>query len=383
MKIGLLTYYRSNVFGGFWQSLSHLRALSELFDTSEVSLIPVLHATNIQKIKSIKKRPQHILHSLKRYICYQLERKEYFSKYILRGTIGVYENSRLRDFTRDNKINLLITGADTCLDLTTEDIQMERLPIFWPDPYSESKHAFFSASCGDLSHKLLAKEIFQQLSAAISQSVYLGFRDKSTETLFAKINTMDTRSEFTPDPAFWGFQKELNSQTSILKSSNDKSNICLISSIGSTFTSIIIEFFDQRYTLVNLNSLSLKGYPTIFPGPISQLKVINDASFLITSSFHETIAAASSGIPFIAVERLTTQSREFGMTKISDLCHRLGCPSQYIDPANYPFINSTEGNKLFSQYFELAIANVEPNMNAARQMSSLFESSLNNLVSGI
>jgi len=383
MKIGLLTYYRSNVFGGFWQCLSHLQALAIQPQVTRVSLIPVLHTTNIQKLRSIQKSPQFILSSLRRYLEYQLQRRKRLGKFVLSGSIGLHDNKFLRGYVEENNIDLLITGADTCLDLTVADIQRQRLPIYWPDPLGSVNHALFSASCGDLSVSGLSDKIDNNLIKSIRKSLYLGFRDNSTQALFSRLNTTRIPSSFTPDPAFWGFQREVRSRQVGLKSLKSYSDICLVTLAKNALEPSFLKFFEQKYRIINLNTLSLKGFPVIFPGPISQLALISYSGFLITSSFHETIAAASLGIPFIAIERPSTQGRPFGMSKLSDLCCRLDCVGQYIDPFKSSPLECITNSKLLAQLYDLALANVESNKNAAAEMAELFEFSLRDFIATI
>lgn len=382
MNVGLLTYYRSNVFGGYWQSLSHLQALSKLPDVSNVSLIPILHTTRLQKLRGIQKRPRHIIQSLKRHIDYHVQRKNNIGEFLLDGYINLHDNEALSNYVTNNNIHLLITGADTCLNLTKEDIQKRKIPVYWPNPSRNVNHATFSASCGDLSINSLSSGLYDHLGEGISKSSYLGFRDKSTEVLFSHLNSKNIPLSFTPDPAFWGFQKELCSSRRINTPFKNKNSVCLISAIGCEIDEEIIKFIGRKFNIINLNTLSLQGFSVEFPGPIEHLHLINNSGFLITSSFHETIAAAISGVPFIAIERPLTRGRPFGITKLSDLCNRLGCTSQYIDPINNLLLDTTD-NRNIKNIFNQSMENIKSNKAAAEQMASLFELKLRHFIANI
>ena len=368
MRIGLLTYYSSNVFGGYWQAYSHISSFKAAFDSAEVFIIPVAHTNKFAKLKGLKKTPRYILPSLARYSRYGFARRAFLQKSILSGSVPFYNHKLLYQFCANNGIDLLVTGGDTCLDMVDEDARQSKVPVYWTEPMANIKHVFFSSSCGGLTIDKLSLQSIAFLKKSLSMSIFSGFRDSATKSLFEAINPCGLFT-YTPDPAYSAFSFIKNSRQVACHSDE---RCCLISVHSPRLINTLSPILEKTYRLKAINIPHKKINHTVFPGPRDQINLIANATLLITSSFHETIAAAIFGVPFIAVERSQTSNRQFGMSKLSDLCQRLGATHQYVDECHNLLSDTANVGLTLSKLIDTAESNILSIQLAAVEQSNIF-----------
>lgn len=326
MNVGVLTFYKVNNFGQFWQALSTLQTLENVDSRVKAYLLPTDRGL-MSNFSNISRRPSTIFPSLNRALDFIAARSEKLKQYIPTGSINLENADSLRTISSRLGLDLLLTGADTCLN--TPITPNNNLSLYWIPPKVAPHAGFLSSSCGGLRYESLSEQTVTKLRDCVSSLSYLYVRDRMTANLLLAISPT-CKPVISPDPAFSIFAS-MSSKIYIADSANKP--VCLVNLEPSSFTMMLCSLLEDTHRLISLSRKSM--FPKMsasFPGPVDQLELIASSDLIVTSSFHETMAAAALGTPFIAIERIATCGREFGMTKISDLCIRLGAPERYYDP---------------------------------------------------
>jgi polysaccharide pyruvyl transferase WcaK-like protein len=329
MNIGLLTYYRHNNFGLFWQAVSTLRSLENIESGIKSYLVPIKQASLLYDLRTISK--YHVLKSSKRNLAYIRARARYLHKYIPKGSIGRYDIDALRLLSEDLNLDLMLTGADTCLDIGEKAAQENIVPSYWLPRDIVSITGFLSSSCGGLVFDKLSETTLLTLRNRINSLSYHYVRDRMTSSLLQQISPT-CNPAISPDPAFAIFS---SAKIKANKSDSSGKPLCLFNLEPTLFNRNLVSILEDSYRIVSTNRRALlPAMDTSFVGPEEHLMLIAKADLLVTTSFHEAMAAAALGTPYIAVERCVTMGRRFGMTKLSDLCIRLESQDSYLDPEN-------------------------------------------------
>jgi polysaccharide pyruvyl transferase WcaK-like protein len=182
----------------------------------------------------------------------------------------------------------------------------------------------------------------------------------------------------SPDPAYSIFS---HAEANTSESDSAAKPLCLFNLEPTSFSLNLASILEDSYRLVSTNRRAMiPKMSASFLGPREHMKVIEKADLIVTMSFHETMAAAALGTPYIAVERCVTSGRSFGTTKLSDLCKRLESPDRYIDPEDTKFSDPNLLKSAISRALLLPDDERIKNQNICRTLSRDFHKVCNKII---
>ena len=368
MKIALLTFFKVDNCGGFHQALATITELAKHTALEDLYLVDVRSGRLINKLWPSPKNPKYAVEVRKRSLNYAYWRRKLLYRYCHNSVLDTQDATNLGKFVTSNSIDLVITGADTCLDLS----RGYPPSIYWIPDNVRSRKAYLSSSSGSTTLEMLKTETRHLLSKRLADAQMFFARDQATEQLIKSIAPW-VNVERSPDPAF-----TLDTRTIV---GNTKFNLpsrfeqyCILSINHSSLSHLAANYLSHKYIIYWLNRATQKRCDrSIFPGPFQQIKAISGAKVIITSSFHEVIFAIKCKTPFVAVDQASPIT--FGMSKLSSLAVDLGFESQVIYGSD--LIDSE--NELVS-IIKIAESRVEVLHDKAARLSDKFSCTVSDLL---
>lgn len=326
MKIALLTYFSVNNTGQFFQALASLQALKTVFPEDVIELVNIRHERRAVWLPP--KSLVSVIPSFKRHFKYEAGRRKEFYPYLGATEFKRPSGEELEKYLNEIHADVVITGADTCLKVDTH--WNGKLPPYWIPAGVKGKTFFLSGSAENTVISDMNPEQIKQAKECLKHLSLIYARDEMTKNLMLELlPEVSNKIDLVPDPTF---SLTLSNKESniFLKLKKKGKPLCAVNLPATEVTLKLITELSKDFTVFSLNRSSINGELSFFLGPEDWLNMWNSIDYLVTTSFHESIFALRSGVPFIAVDVTKDRAgKEGGKSKIGDLLTRAGLIDLY------------------------------------------------------
>lgn len=326
MNLGLLTYFRADVAGQYYQALATLNALL-------LGFAPAAQLVNIRHEKRAWRpslRPEKFLPSIVQHGKYAIARKRELTPYVKQPLLQDNSRRSVLNYLRSRQDDVLVVGADTCLKV--DHYFREELPYFWLDEELEAKKVMLSASAEFTHISDLSQEQRKKAERVLGGFRYLGVRDDMTADLFQAISP-GLKIRLMPDPTFSLDVKSTGLPCLERLKTRKRKKLCGVNLADTSFTRELVEKLGAEYHIVSINCPKFPGGSRIMTGPNDWLHMFGSFDLVVTGSFHETVFSLKNNIPVVGLDsnvgRLhkTTKS-----SKIYSLLSTAKFLDQYVSP---------------------------------------------------
>lgn len=197
LKIGILTYFRSNNPGTFLQALTVQRLFENTFPDAHVEIVDY----RLYRLPWLPNRhvisPVQWYDDYKRHFKYAAARRSYLRMSPQRMVSRDY--NRATEFIRRQHYDILVVGSDTILELQH---YKGGIGPFWLSPDLPGRKIMFAASCRSEAYSTISDRQKEQIRASVAGFLLLGVRDTVTHSLLSHFVGQDSRLSQMPDPTF-------------------------------------------------------------------------------------------------------------------------------------------------------------------------------------
>lgn len=328
MRIGLLTYYRSDVPGQFFQALATLNILEKRYPGAHIEIVAIQHEKRGWRPS---RRPNRFLPGIKRHLEFIQARRKWFSPKVKGPLAKEIPSSDLFSRLRGSPYDLLVVGSDTTLKI--DHHYKETLPAYWLPPDIPGIKIMLSSSAEYTAVGDLSSHQRELLKASAGGFQFLGVRDKMTESLIREL-APDVASRLTkmPDPTFTFPISPRPSRTLERLRAKHQKKICLLNASETLFTRDLVLRLSRDFTIVANFCDEFDSVARLAPGPFEWIDLIAAADLVLTGSFHESIFAMKFGTPVVAMDSGNNRvNHQTGLSKTFCLMEEMGIPGHHIN----------------------------------------------------
>lgn len=285
MKIGIITFHASHNFGSMLQAYALKNYLINQGHNAEIINFRTKNQKDIYSVITKRKGIRYLvknLYSLSRY--FSLKKKHQLFEDFLKEELGCIKEVNNAEEINDMNFDAVIAGSDQIWNVETNDFEW----IYFLENITAKKYSY-AVSCGPASVKADDKSrLFNNLEKFEKISV----RDSATK-VFVEENS-NKKAEVVCDPVMLLSKKEwenLSSEGQIKKL--PKKYIFFYTLSCSKRMKNIVKKISKKLGLkivvphnTNQNDLFLKAKKVLVSGPKEFLRLMKEATVVVTSSFH-------------------------------------------------------------------------------------------------
>jgi hypothetical protein len=330
MKIGLLTYFRIDVAGQYFQALATIDNLKRVFPGSEVELVNIVH----EKKRGFRpsKNPRYFVPSILRHLAYKSARDRVFTP-ILSGPL-LLDNSytSVEKHLAELDHDVFVVGADTCLKV--DHHYKSSVPFFWLSPKLRRKKLMLSGSAEYTDFSDLDATQKDMIKASVDGFSFLGVRDRMTSKLVRDVAGAGGPPLLEmPDPTIpWQITTNGLKSLEKLKRTTGK-KLCGVNLAQTAFCAELLRKLSGEFHFVSINTPTWPGGSRLASGPVEWLDMFGSLDLMLTSSFHETIFSLKTGVPVVAFDSSATRfHRVTGLSKARCLLEAMDMTRFHVNP---------------------------------------------------
>lgn len=352
MKIGILTFYRTENFG------ANLQALSTYQYIKKQGHDPIC-------IYYVSKNVYEKQLSLLSTNCQLKEHFDFVDKYMPNQTEVCYTADDINRVIESNGIEGVIVGSDAVVQhhpllsrlyigrrkpIYIEPVSKDRMfpNLFWGcGLMSKCKYALMSVSSQNSEYKYFSKSLKRRMSSALCNFSYISIRDMWTQNMFKTI----TGKEYplTPDPVF-AFKQNvgdlLPSKDYLCKKYKLPTKYLLVSMMTQSLSLQCLDELNSHFERIGVKCVYLpmptgKGYKHNFDfvideplNPLDWYALIMYSYGYVGSNMHPIIVSLSNAVPcfsidFWGVRNFWNHPKKNGSSKVEDIMNRFGLLSNH------------------------------------------------------
>lgn len=338
MRIGILTFHRSDNYGAFLQAYSLTMAIRKRFPNWDVELI------DYDSKKAQKYYYKLILKEGRKYgLMYYVKRHIAFSKAVKQLPLSrkkcITDNlSVVRDYLK-GQYDIIVAGSDQIWKLDS----FRGFPnAYWlPDEYGCEKLSYAASSRSIFS--TAPERTVNTVKSILSGYQYIGVRDDIT---FRELkNVLSYGVIRNCDPSFlYDFCIAKDSARDKLASLYHIDNHLPIVGVMSKDENVIKRLRNKYGNSINIVSIDIphsetKANPNISPFEFAE--IIAGLDVLITSFFHGLCFAIKGNTPFVALDEKKSESEE--QSKILDLLKLIHKEQYYFRTDGSDYVHNVVG----------------------------------------
>lgn len=324
MKIGILTYHRSHNYGALLQAVATRTLLQKMgHDAYFVDYFPAYHGEMYKLnpfINIKKKKIKGVISDIIRYP-YRKKRYDKFMSFINKEIIPYCGSV-------DEEYDLIIYGSDQIWRIQ-KDLGGFNPIYFGAGGLKTKRNASYAASMGI---EVLSNEQKERLKQLVGNLDYISVREESLKELLESLSIRNVNLSL--DPTLLLSKEDWNSYINTKKTYG---RYLLLYDLmkGSINTQAVYKFAQER----NLEVVEIVGTARrkdtrnlrTTDGPYEFLNLINNAEFVVTSSFHGLVFSIIFRKQFYASYRQNS-SRAESLLGLLGLRHHLLTPNQPCIP---------------------------------------------------
>lgn len=331
-KIGILTYFWAVNPGTFLQAYSMLRAVQRRFPDSRVELANLrLRRAGFHFAKR-DINPSWLLKDYRHYAGYRSARQQHMA--FSSEELVTVDYGRAEEFLKRQGYDLIIVGADTCLELSAAYTRAGQIPIYWLPPTLDCRKVIFSASAHALEYDTLDERIRDQLRASIEAFELVGVRDEVTWNLMKALGLEGSEKLCrTPDPTVTYEIDYGPIERRIRADGFDTSPpaIGLMSLPPKVGRRLADHYRSKGYQIVSLTCDPFADWSPWAISPFEWVGIFRYFAVTVTERFHGTTFSLKNLTPVVAFESKYVKHTAEGMSKRLSLLKQFGLEANHLD----------------------------------------------------
>lgn len=323
MKIGILTYHRSNNYGAFLQAYALCQRLNQE-NWIEAEIIDFRMKIEKKEYNPFLKykNPKKLLFALKQDKAFKkdIRRAKLSSRMVVSDS-----NEDFREMVYA-KYDVIIAGSD----------EIWKINSFrgFPTPY----WLIGDLGCKKIGYAISARTSFSKLDdrnleivkKAINEFELIGVRDRKTFDEVSKYLENNKKVRYCCDPSFiYDFKADVNNGKKILRDryniSNDKKCVGVMIKSQEVVSWLKYSFGD-KIEVISLFEWNNGVVKTPELTPFEWIDVLASLDFMITSYFHGMCFSIINNVPFVAIEVRAQSDDE---SKLYDFLNRMDIKDRY------------------------------------------------------
>ena len=323
MKIGILTFHAAHNFGSMLQAYALKNYIATTFD-AEVEIVNF--RTSVQKdIYSVITKRKGMkyfiknMYSMLEYI--PLKKKHEKFENFLQTKLSCYDECNTLDEINSKHYDIVIAGSDQIWNVNTNDFEW----IYLLEGINTRKISY-AVSCGP---NLVSIEEKERISRNLSQFYSISTRDNATKN-FVK-NLSNKEAEVVCDPVLlMDKEKWIDLSNEIVLDLPEKYIFFYTLSCNERMRKIVQQISKVLKLPVvvphntNQHDLFMKSNRKLKTGPIEFLNLMNNASVVVTSSFHAMLFSIIFNKQFYIIDGMKDNRKK-------DILLKYNLQSQSID----------------------------------------------------
>lgn len=352
MRIGILTFYKTENFGANLQALSTYKYLEKLGHTP-ICIYYVSEQSYLKSQSALASNSQLKTHF------------DFVDKHMPNQTSACLSIAEVNKAIVDNEIDGVIVGSDAVVQhhpLISRIYRGKRKPIYiepvskdrmYPNMFwgvglpDDCKFALMSVSSQNSEFKFFTKSLKREMANAIERFSYISVRDAWTQAMFASIK--GKTFPVTPDPVF-AFGENAGdlvpSKEDICKRYHLPSNYLLVSLMSQTLSLDCLDKLVSCFNSIDVPCVSLpmptgKGFCHHFPyaikeplDPLDWYALIKYSYGYVGSNMHPVIVSLSNAVPCFSIDfwgarDFWNRPKRNCSSKVEDILSRFGLSSNH------------------------------------------------------
>lgn len=331
-KIGILTYFWSDNPGTFLQAYSTVQSVQQRFPDSRVDLVNVRHRKAGFHISKRDINPYWMLKDYRRYAGYRRAQRQHMA--ISSEQLVTTDYGLAGEFLKRQGYDLIIVGADTCLEPLAAHYQTGQIPIYWLPPGLDCRKVMFSSSVNAASYDGLDERMRDRMRASIEKFDLVGVRDDATWNLMNALGLQGSaKLEITPDPTLV-FEIDYAPIEALARGEGYDLSRPAIGLLNATarIGSRIADFYRAKgFQVVSLSCDSFADWRPWAIDPFEWAGAFRSFSVTVTESFHAAIFSLKNLRPVVVLELETARRTREGLSKRLSLLMQFGMDANHLD----------------------------------------------------
>ena len=378
MKIGIVTFHRSDNYGAFLQAYALQRTIE--IQTKQFCEIIDIFLTKTEKRKyddSVRVyQPIDRLFSKRKYHMFSASRKE-FLKVSEEPVCG--DDVAAACKLIEEKYDLIVVGSDEVWKMNS----YRGFPnIYWITEVKKAIKMGYAISSRTPIDSLTAEQK-TEIENIVRSFQYISVRDIPTKKMIEHCTGGVSKVQVVCDPTFlydFGGDKVRDRRFVEEKygtNPNKKTIALMVADKG--IAQRFVKEYSKNYNIIALYNYHPGTKGIFVPNPFEWIHVINGVDALITSYFHGAVFAIKNHVPIFGIESRTGVSNEY--SKLYNLLRSLDCeeffvssakPQDLIDAKIKQFVKfyCVDGHKIDNrEYCEQQKRTAEPFLNKIKQLA--------------
>ena len=331
MKIGILTYHSSHNYGAFLQAYALSNALRrDRGQDVEIIDFSMKKANDFYLQERQNENPKKKQYLEERYRMFEESKKKYLA---LSDRQLVSDD--IEEFAQwvNGCYDVIVAGSDEIWKL--DGLRGFPTPYWLPKVKDCRKMSYAASSRSNPA--AMSEEVRSQIKEYLREFDYIGVRDLPTRGLIESAVPQDKAVHMNCDPTFvWNFHTSKDVGKQLIKdrfgiTGNKK---CIALMLGNTaLAEHIIETYKSEFDFISLYNYQMGSIGCAVLDPFEWTEAIAGADGLITEFFHGMVFALKNGTPFLSIEGIRGNGKEY--SKAYDLLHRNGLDDHFFMLGNW------------------------------------------------